>query len=288
MWVFIQKASVFTLFLFVLNFLLFEFADKHYYSQYNNIPSKSYHTFLFADSHGAPLKKSTEAFGIFNYSIGSDSYFDMHRKIQYLSNQSYQIDTVYISIDDHTLSTYRDNANNKDRSVYFVSLFNSVINSTESLQDKLVYYIPLLQPKVAALLKTYTKAKIQKSNTSQEHGNWGNVSKAERVRQAKLRMTTQFPDEEPSETQTAALKNIISFCNQRNITLIGLKFPLTDEYRNMTREKSFGAEAIFQSNGLLTLDYTNVFHGKSHLFVNQDHLNPKGGEIFSSIIFTKQ
>ena len=50
---------------------------------------KKYSMFLLSDSHGGVLdNKHLESIGIYNFSFGSDSYFDMYIKLKYLFNHN--------------------------------------------------------------------------------------------------------------------------------------------------------------------------------------------------------
>lgn len=76
---------------------------------------------LLSDSHGAALGNLTEKINVYNFSMGSDSYFDMETKLIYLIKNS-NVNKILIIVDDHTLSTYREKLNNIDRSSYYKSI----------------------------------------------------------------------------------------------------------------------------------------------------------------------
>ena len=117
---FIIKTIYFSFILIIINVILNHYGNNIYLNNYKNYSSK-FNSFLLADSHGLPLKNYTEKNGVYNFSAGSDSYFDMKRKINFLLTQT-KVDTIYITVDDHTLSPYREKTNNLDRSIYFSTI----------------------------------------------------------------------------------------------------------------------------------------------------------------------
>ena len=80
---FILNIILFGLCLLLVNKTLFSIQKQFYLEPYGKFELK-YQTYLLADSHGEPLKNFTEEYGIFNFSMGSDSYLDMLRKIKFL------------------------------------------------------------------------------------------------------------------------------------------------------------------------------------------------------------
>jgi len=100
------------------NVLLWFAAKNLYYKNYHEY-SLDYRSYLLADSHGSFLKNLTEKYGVYNFSGNSDSYFDMKRKAIFLVNNT-NLNKLYITVDDHTLSLYREKSNSADRSNYFV------------------------------------------------------------------------------------------------------------------------------------------------------------------------
>lgn len=88
-----------------------------------------------------------------------------------------------------------------------------------------------------------------------------------------------------SDKLTAALQRIISIFESNNIELIGVKFPLSEVYFEILRNKSYHADSLFLSNNLEVLDYENLMVERDSLFRNMDHLDKEGGEIFTDILF---
>lgn len=102
--------------LLICNTIVYLFAQDVYHESYNKVPDKSFDSFIFADSYGMALRDYGEEYNVYNFAMASDSYFDIKRKLSYLIRNDYQINTVYIGVDNHSLSTNREHMNNLDRS----------------------------------------------------------------------------------------------------------------------------------------------------------------------------
>jgi hypothetical protein len=288
---FLINILYYSVILFFLNIILNYYGNKVYLGTYKEC-SLNYKSYLLSDSHGLPLKRYTEKYNVFNFSAGSDSYFDMKRKLNYLISNT-KLDTVFITVDDHTLSPYRELKNNLDRSVYFATLAD-YDNIFELLKEKLVYNISFLQPKKRTILKKYIKYKIKRIvygnhilHDKIDEKSWADLTEEQRLASSKGRFYLQFPGTEKSEKLKKTLEEIIRICNKNNIVLIGVKFPLTKEYIETIGKKTYGASGLFIEKGLKVMDYKTIFINKEECFLNQDHLNAKGGEEFSNVLFNK-
>lgn len=283
---------VFSLIILLLNSVLLLFSISKYHNEYKKIPDKKFKVFVLSDSHGAPLEDFTEKYNIYNFSAGSDSYFDMKRKLMYLIENEYNVDTVFITADDHTLSPYREQANNMDRSVVYSSK-DDFENNYEFIKEKYIkFYLPVFQPKISPLFKSFFNSKL-KTLLKLEVNNlkeipWSELSKEDRVKKANHRMQSQFPYDIKSEKLKKSLLEIISICKENEIDLIGLKYPLSRSYIEVLQNKNFGADDLISSKGLKLIDKKELFKNNPELFSNQDHLNSEGGELFVNLLFSNQ
>lgn len=72
--------------------------------------------------------------------------------------------------------------------------------------------------------------------------------------------------------------NIIELCDKENITLIGIKFPLADEYSRLIGGRSYGADSILRANGITIYDFRDIFRNTDYYFDDPDHISERGGE----------
>jgi hypothetical protein len=288
---FCYNIFIFFTIILLFNGILFLFAISEYYIGYEKRPAKSFGAFILSDSHGLPIGDFSEKYNVFNFSAGSDSYFDIKRKISYLLENGYNVDTIFITVDDHTLSPYREKVNNLDRS----SIYSSPIeyeNQYEFLKEKYVkYYLPIFQPKISSLFKSYLKAKLkviyQPNKNSLNEKVWSDRPEDDRIKGAENRMKSQFPADNKSKRLERTLLEIIHLCQINEIELIGIKFPLSSSYLKVLDSKSYGADELLTSKGLHVKDNKEIFKDNPEYFADHDHLNSKGGEIFTKRLLTK-
>lgn len=293
---FLLSGFVFLLFIIAFNAVLFFFGKANYYKDYAAIPDKKFKSFLFADSHGLPLQKFSGNYGVYNFSYASDSYFDMERKINFLLKNGYNVDTVFITVDDHTLSPYRETSNNMERSIPYTSASDFSTPYHYWKESVVRYYIPLFQPKIESIFLAFVKTKIMelirpKKKSAEEvaaEKDWSKLNQEEKIAQSEKRKKDQFPTDASSEKLKNTLKNLIALSKENGFTLVGIKFPLTSTYLQVIGNNSYGAEQVFKENQIPVLDYKANYQDQHHLFENQDHLNDEGGKVFSEVLFSRK
>jgi hypothetical protein len=209
----------------------------------------------------------------------------MLRKLVFLI-KNHKVERVILTADDHTLSNYRQNSNNSERSIQFVDFED--IQHIDYSSDRLSYlkekyltnYVVLLNSKSKGILWTYFKGFL-KTNGRKEANNDDWSRRGNRKRAAENRVRVQFVNVQESEDQRRSLVKIIKLCKENNVELIGLKFPLSRDYIDAMDDKTFGSDSILVSQNIKVLDFKTLFETQDSLFANQDHLNKIGGKLFS-------
>ncbi|MBN2789747.1 MAG: hypothetical protein JXR69_06130 [Candidatus Delongbacteria bacterium] len=279
--IFLKHIIFFSIGLLIFNSFVLLIVEPYYYKPYNNqYVNDSCKIILLADSHGLPLKDNLKMQGVLNYSSASDSYFDMYRKLLYSIKNS-SIEKVIITTDNHTLSKYRENFNNSDRSVKYIQ-FNDydllITNSYELFKEKyLQRIVPLFNPKTTEIVKNYFKSFLENKNKAQT--NWKLNNKKRQL--SRERAELQYVGSDSSEKLTECVRSIIELCKDRKIDIVAIKFPLAKDYLNETYGKNYGADNIFKSLGIPVYDFRELYIDHDEYFSNQDHLNDKGGKLFS-------
>jgi hypothetical protein len=279
---FLINTILFLIILIAINIGLYILANKIYYSSYKQY-QLNYNSYLLGDSHGIPLGQSLKDYGIYNFSAESDSYIDMKRKLNFLIKNT-SVDTIFITIDDHTLSPYREKLNNADRSVFFATM-DDYDNIFTYVKEKALSKMPFFQPKTSSILKAYfyaqVKSFIRKSTVKKREPNeWALLKSVKRKELAQNRYLKQFPTKESSNLLKATLLDIVAKCKKHKITLIGIQFPLSKEYINALGNTSYGAVSLFKSLEIKTIDFTKLFENQTSYFKDQDHLNKDGSKAF--------
>ncbi|MCD9855258.1 hypothetical protein LUD75_11100 [Epilithonimonas sp. JDS] len=277
----------FVIIVLLFNIVVFVFSNDNYYKGYNEFPSKDFHSFILADSHGMPLDKFSEKFNVYNFSSNSDSYADMKRKVSYLIENEYAVKTIYITADDHTLSPYRDGINNMDKSI----IYTSKIDFNYIKEKYLKYYFPIFQLKVNGLFRIYLEDKVKiifnQQDKTTNNTIWSELPEKEKGKRAEDRVLGQFPAKNKSKELEKTLREIINLCQKNHIELIGLKFPVSRSYLERLDSKNYGADKLLISKGLKIIDHKSVFEDNDGYFRDQDHLNSEGGKEFVKVLLTK-
>lgn len=281
---FIAHGAIFAAILLIINAGLLVFANNTYFRSYETI-NPDYEAYLLGDSHSAVLIDFLEENGVYNLGKGSDSYEDMLLKASYLAERS-SARLLIVSADDHTLSLYREDNNNADRSVFF-STPATFGNPIEWFERRFVArYFVLLNPKVRDVIRSRIKALLRedKNRSDKERVRWSDITEETRLNMTHKRAKQQFPGTETSLRNEEALNDMFSLCAERGIAVIGIKYPLTEEYAGVVADSSYGADVVFANNGVPVLDYTHTFDEQPDLFKDPDHLNVYGAERFAGII----
>lgn len=282
---FFKKLAIFALPLVVLNIVFFIYIEKTYVNKYKR-PDLSYDKFLIADSHGEYMGPSLEKYGIFNFSYSSDSYFDMKRKVKYLLAENKNLKAIYITADDHTLSQYRERSDNRARSLVFTGQEDFDSNYDYFIQKYLSRYIVFFNPNHAEYLFAMAKAEIYKIVKKDEvkmarMKNWALLSEDKRIANSVKRMHTQFDAPAASKTLNNDLIDIVKMCRERNVEVIGIKYPLSGDFLDVVDDKSYGAANLLDSLGVKVHDYKHVFKDRDDYFSDQDHVNGNGAKAFA-------
>ena len=249
----------------------------------------NYHSFLFADSHGAAIERDYLAkHGIFNFSFGSDSYCDIYNKVSFLYTTDVPVDTILISVDDHTLSLYRERINNLNRSILYASQQTFTQYSRQGvvsfhLHKYILPYLPLFNTSNARLFSYYLLSKLlpAKNATNNNKSPSGDGYGID-LNDSEDRMKYQFPGDEKSYQLENCLASTIQLCQRQGTVLIGVKFPLSGKYLSVLKDRSYHADQLLSQQGLTVIDLKYAFSGNDNLFKDPDHVNQQGGKEFSS------
>lgn len=266
-----------------LNFIFFAILKGEYLDEYEKF-KPGFHSYIFADSHGLPLEDFLEEKRIYNFSAGSESYSEIFTKIKY-ANRMTGVDTILLSVDDHMLSPLREAMNNSDRVVYFASLpdFDNIYGfiKVKGIQ----YWIPLLNPKAANFLSKFFRRKtlslFQKERKSKD---WQYLSKSRRIELAESRKNYFYSYDSASNSLGLKLIEILDYCVQEGITVIGIKYPIADEFIQAVNNRSYNADSILINRNLPVYDFSKIYRSEIEKFSNQDHLTAAAGKEFSKLI----
>lgn len=280
---------LFLLGILVINTGFYLIVDKLLYKPYSLDLNQAaaYHSFLFADSHGKAIaQKDLDALSICNMSFNSDSYVDMYIKLNYLISNGIAIKKIYLTADEHTLSPYRETGNNNSRSVFltdFTTYKEIYGKSFFDYLDETVFlkYFTICNTSKSKLIKEYIFT--NKISEEVKDDNFKRFSDQERKEKAVKRIKSQFVKGKPSENLKLYLNKIIALCKKNNIKVLGIKLPLSKNYLEELKGKSYHAENEFLKSNIQVLDFKDVFIDNDAYFRDQDHLNVSGSKQFTAV-----
>jgi hypothetical protein len=287
------NSALFIVIVIILNVLSYHFLAKPVlYKDYivSKKELKKHKNFWIGDSHANVIPQEfLNSINAKGFAFNSDSYFDSYIKIKFLTNH-FEIDTIYLSVDNHNLSMYRQWWTNRDRSVFYANYktYNKYypIKRIDFMSKKYVnFYFPLLNTKNSKLFKEYIYLRFSgKKPRTYEDFDFSTVPVEQRIQKSEERIEIQFPEKEKSKALEKCLNEMISVCKEKNITLIGIKFPLTKEYIKEMGSMNYGADSLFYVNNLPVYDYQRLYIDKCNYFRDQDHLNNLGAEKFIKLL----
>ncbi|WP_300440085.1 hypothetical protein [Christiangramia sp.] len=278
---FIIKILLFSGMIFLINLGVKLLLDNLYFKEYNEVHLNA-RTYLLSDSHGAAIGEFKDS-TIYNFSSPSDSYFDIETKLKYLIRNS-KVERVLLTVDEHTLSPYRKSLNNLDRSVYFSSK-EDFLNFFSFVWHRYVKYnLVLLNPKYGPIIKNYLKSLVGITSANLNEKSWNEVPVNQRIKFSLKRYADQFVFDHSSKGLSNSLKRIIYLSKTNNIELIGIKFPITEEYRQIIGEKNYRADSFLNKNGFEIYNFNSKELSDPKYFKDQDHLNQLGANIFKEAI----
>ena len=287
---FIRKILFFSLPIVLLNFLFIELTDHYYHNAYQ-VVDYNFESYILADSRGLCLDDDIlNQHGIYNFSAGSDSYQDIYRKLMLLIRNA-KPRKIFLTVDDHTLSPYRDRSNNSDRSSQFM-IFHDFNSTYEFVKTRyLSQYFPIFESKSRDIIKIQFASFLSFHSTllkdDFEYTPWPKMTHHEKDQISYHRVNSQFKHNSFSKKQNKYLNLILNACYFHDIEIVGIKFPLTNSYLKNLGTRSYSADEILKSKGVDVLDFRNYFVSTDALFLNSDHLTAEGGKELARLITIK-
>lgn len=276
---FLKQITIFTFLLVALNWGFASLLDKIYFNEYYEVELDK-EIYILADSHGDALGNLNNG-KIYNFSAASDSYRDMKIKLEFLIEYS-DVETILLIVDNHTLSPYRDQLDNRDRSAHFARPHNFPTYYSYVKEKFIFPNVVLLSPKYGSIAKTYIKSLL--SFSISKKCSWSELSEIEREKKAQERFEDQFSFSGPSESMENYLDEIIKICRMNRITLFGIKFPISTEYHEKMSTQNYGGDLRLQEAGIEIWDFSTYMSANQEYFKDQDHLNSKGANEFNQIL----
>jgi hypothetical protein len=296
------KTSTFTL-VFVLMFLLLSIHYNHLTKNDNDAYRGYIQKFLksnpqvliLGDSHPFNAICTSELDDrYFNLSWGSDDIRQMFLKLDFAIKNKPDIRYVAVPLDYHTFAEYRYINNSFARDLYYTSnlglvteLFNS--NTLVCYNELLAKRCPLISAKNWEKYFLILLTKCEGNGISKEAScNWVEIDEDKKLYDTKCRVNGQLSGRIVVDKMVDVFDKLISYCDKLNINIIGIKYPLSRQYIEVSKGKDLDRveQVISQREDrfISILDYRDLFIDHPQYFCNTDHLSPVGAKIFTQVL----
>lgn len=262
---------------------------EKYAAQLRGLQNHPAEYLIVGDLHAGMIEQAWLDDRFYNLGTASDSMNEIYIKIAYAVKHDPHFKYLLLTADFHILSKYRDAFNNKAYIKPFASPedYEFVYGepySTDWVGDRLSRY-PLFDYNVYVTgresLIGRVKALIKgKKYVESKNKQWIEHPPKERERRAAERAQIHLTRIITEENRQRYL-DIIDLCRRHNITVIGLRYPLSAEYRREMEDYDLTPLTnLYAKIGYdRFLDYSRLFDDPRY-FQDMDHLNEEGVKRF--------
>ena len=248
---------------------------------------------IFGDSHADQITEGMLPDGVVNLSFGGDSLKDICLKLEYVLERSNSIRTVILPADYHHFFRYRLVSNNKayvriiSQQVSFRRLYPS--EGSLPLWLEHISRFPAFDNNAYVFTRkkfmTYLRSVFLHKMTAKEL-DWKKLSEEGRGMRAQRRSHDQFSEGMSPECMRV-FEDILRLCQDHNIKVLAVRYPLTVEYRRaMATSELKEVDDFFRKlDGLNLLDLSALIDDPA-FFSSADHVNSLGAGITARKILT--
>jgi len=275
--------------------LLFE----DYGDGFMEVSQAPYEVILVGDSHVAALAQADVNKRTMNFGYNSDSVQNVLAKLLYCLEKGEGLKLLVIQAGDHLLNAHRIQINNRKRSVGFLSLptYRATYGgrAREYLWEKYVEsYLPVVALDRSELFRRAIHAGLKKwlrqgllgaEAPAAPVDDWSRLSAAERRQAADERVRVVYSTEQSAVLQEALLK-IVEIGRRQGIRILGIKYPVTPEYRELAGARFDGQPVaeILRTEGVEVMDFLTLYDAHPEFFKDADHLNSRGAQVFGQLL----
>lgn len=272
---------------------------------------------VFGDSRGVhALRNAALADGMLNLSYFGESLLFHYLRLQDLLRSKTRLRAIVVPVNDYFLSTYRY-TESFERYLLFANATQilDLYPHGDSLRMRLRflvkwfnYHVPLAE---ASNRRTLTlallhDAKAMASGKSRdfeaktfdhcldarldvegmEDPGWATLSADERAKLAAFAVRRKRDGRPFDRTMGATLRRIVALAREHGIAVLGIRHPLTPEWRRDAAKfvDPRIARAYAESGLDHVFDYRDLFDDRPDYFLNPDHLSPAGAAAYSRVV----
>ena len=253
-------------------------------------PGQQTRVLVVGDSHpGNAFKFVKLPDSMATLAYGMESLKEVYLKLNYLAEKGVTPRVLLVQLDYHVFSTYYDATSNEldMAQVAPPAVYNEVYDRdlTHLKQWGLQLY-PLIDLRNRNMLLSLLLAKLgSRTNAAAlKPGQWQELDAAARRQVAADRAAALYSNDgrfRASEEMLKMYARICDFCRARNIRMVGIRYPHTDEFLAFLEPYDLSRiDRFLQEQGPeQVLDYTRIFQGQPQYFQDSDHVNEEGSRL---------
>lgn len=291
---FLAQLALFGVGLLGLNAGLWIWSQRALFTEYrkgfSQVLEASHPAILLGDSHTRALGNVEEIDArILNLGYPSDSLGDMLIKLIYCADEDNKLRILFLQADDHILNDYRLQVNNRQLSVEYSNFASYQASYGGGVrqyvwEQYVVNYMPMLAVDRAELFQRHMHSTVRGwlhrgPSPAAPADDWSLLPVAERQRQAEARIQAHYTGEQAPQLMDT-LDKIVREARAHGIQVVGVKYPLTPEYRERAEARSNGQSVaeFLGAYGVEVLDFSRLYDDHPEFFKDPDHLNLRGAQ----------
>ncbi|MBW3018944.1 hypothetical protein KY329_02045 [Candidatus Woesearchaeota archaeon] len=271
--------------------------EQNYQSFIKNKSSIEY--VFFGDSHTHKGVDPEFLPGAYNYGLAGEQYKTVYLKLKKMLEQDkIKIKNAIFELDVQSFaSAGRDEALSKSGLFFYLKTLPFLEAKKISGESLIAYWIRsnlLFIGNGEDLRFIFSKPKLTKITAGWNGAMTKNFSVVvDKVNAGKKGVEGHFEREAISNDSLGFFLKSIQLARDNNISIIFVKYPVTEEYYHAFEAEIMPAEEFYSKifsridevlDSYSVLDYHSLFFGHPELFADTDHLNDKGAELFSKQI----
>lgn len=274
----------------ILNLICFKTSgfyeqESEYLERIDHTIDKQSKIIFLGDSHVESIKLLNLSSEVGNLAYGADGIDEMYIKVLTMIKFNKNLETVFIATEPQIFNDV-SSPNSTFLNKYLLKIDDTLNVYNKSKLNLITEKLPLLNDSYISYVMNAIYSSFKSTNTSENEIKWSERSNEER---AKIATETGKSDHNAimnNESSKIIYKEIIEICKLNNIKVIGIRFPVNENYINQSSNEDTKKvnDFIKTLNLNYHLDYSKEFTNPKY-FKDQDHLNITGLNEFVKIIF---
>lgn len=285
----IIKIIPYLVFFVLLNLICYNYSDfykqEHKYVQRidDTIDNQS-ETIFLGDSHVETIKLLNLSENIGNLAFGADGVYEMYIKALIMLEKNKNLKQVFIATEPQLFNN-TGSSNSTFLGRYLLEIEDSLNVYNKSKLNLLTDRVPLFNDGyIGFVLNSFYE--YFKTRSSQIEKPWSSLTENQRKEISIATGKSDHRNLMGNENFLEAYKALVNLCKQNKIKIIGVRFPVNENYINQCSEDDL--KRVNEFLGALNLDshldYSTLITNPKY-FADEDHLNKQGIAKLAEIIY---